>query len=103
GPPPLRGHEWRKMRRQDARACTRARLTVAVSAADRSLLASHAPEASVCTIPTGVDTTYFTPNRSQETRGALVFTGSMDWFPNEDCILHFTEAVFPAFPAPVPD
>jgi len=95
--------EWRKMRRYEARACTQARLTVAVSDADRLLLASHAPEASVCTIPTGVDTTYFTPNGSQETPGALVFTGSMDWFPNEDCILHFTEAVFPRIRDAVPD
>ena len=95
--------EWRKMRRYEAEACTRARLTVAVSDADRLLLASHAPKATVRTIPTGVDTTYFTPNGSQETRGALVFTGSMDWFPNEDCILYFTEAVLPRIRDAAPD
>jgi len=95
--------EWRKMRRYEAQACTRARVTVAVSDADRLLLASHAPEASVCTIPTGVDTTYFTPNGSHENRAAVVFTGSMDWFPNEDGILHFTEAVFPRIRDAMPD
>jgi len=95
--------EWRKMRRYEAHACTRAGMTAAVSDADRALLASRAPRASICTIPTGVDTTYFTPNGSQETHGALVFTGSMDWFPNEDCILHFTEAVFPRIRAAVPE
>jgi len=95
--------EWRKMRRYETEACTRARLTVAVSEADRALLAAHAPRARVCAIPTGVDTAYFTPNGSQETPGALVFTGSLDWFPNEDCIVHFGEVVFPRIREAVPD
>jgi len=95
--------EWRKMRRYEAQACARARLTIAVSESDRAVLAAHAPRARVCAVPTGVDTAYFTPNGSQETRDALVFTGSMDWFPNEDCIVHFTEAVFPRIRDAVPD
>ena len=67
------------------------------------MLAAHAPRARVCAIPTGVDTAYFTPNGSQETPGALVFTGSLDWFPNEDCIVHFGEVVFPRIREAVPD
>src|SRR5690348_1648635 len=95
--------EWRKMRRYEAQACTRARLTIAVSEADRAVLAAHAPRAKVCAIPTGVDTAYFTPNGSEQRPGALVFTGAMDWFPNEDGIVHFVDAVFPRIRAAVPD
>jgi len=95
--------EWRKMRRYEARACARARLTVAVSDADRSVLAAHAPQARVCAVPTGVDTAYFTPNGLRETPGALVFTASMDWFPNEDGIVHFVEAVLPRIRREVPE
>jgi glycosyltransferase involved in cell wall biosynthesis len=33
----------------------------------------------------------------------LVFTGSMDWMPNEDAIVWFTEAILPLVRAQVPD
>ncbi len=95
--------EWRKMHRYEARTCMRLPLTIAVSEADRSLLATHAPGARVCAVPTGVDTAYFAPNGSKEQSGALVFTGAMDWFPNEDGIAHFVEAVFPSIREAVPD
>lgn len=88
--------EWRKVRRAEARACARARLTLAVSDIDRALLAAGAPGATIRAIPTGVDTTFFTPNGTHEAPLSLVFTGSMDWYPNEDAMLHFMEAVLPA-------
>jgi sugar transferase (PEP-CTERM/EpsH1 system associated) len=95
--------EWQKMRRYEARACTRAGLTVAVSEVDRAMLAEHAPRARVRAIPTGVDTAYFSPNGSPERPGTLVFTAGMDWFPNEDGIVHFVEAVLPRIRSRVPD
>jgi glycosyltransferase involved in cell wall biosynthesis len=87
--------EWRKMRRYESRACARAKLTVAVSETDRATLAAHAPGAGVRAIPTGVDVSYFTPNGYHEGSAALVFTGSMDWYPNEDAILYFVEKILP--------
>ncbi|MGH7768974.1 MAG: glycosyltransferase [Candidatus Binatia bacterium] len=87
--------EWRKMRRYESRACARARMTVAVSDVDRATLAAHAPGAGVRAIPTGVDLSYFTPNGYHETPASLVFTGSMDWYPNEDAILYFMEQILP--------
>jgi sugar transferase (PEP-CTERM/EpsH1 system associated) len=95
--------EWRKMRRWEARACEAARLTVAVSAADRALLAELAPRARLSEIPTGVDTAYFAPDGTRETANQLVFTGAMDWYPNEDAILHFMDAILPAIRRDVPD
>ena len=95
--------EWRKMRRYEAQACTRASLTVAVSEVDRDLLASKAPGVGVCTISTGVDTSYFTLDGSREAPATLVFTGSMDWYPNEDACLHFIEAILPGIRREVPE
>jgi sugar transferase (PEP-CTERM/EpsH1 system associated) len=95
--------EWRKMRRYEARACARARVTVAVSDTDRLVLAADAPRARVCAIPTGVDPAYFAPDGWRERAGTLVFTASMDWFPNEDGIVHFVDAVLPRIRRQVPD
>jgi glycosyltransferase involved in cell wall biosynthesis len=91
------------MRRAEARVCRRATLTIAVSDTDRALLAATAPGARVCAIPTGVDPAYFAPNGNREVPDTLIFTGSMDWYPNEDAIVHFTEAILPRIRREVPD
>ena len=98
----LLGLEWRKMRRYEAGACVRAGLTVAVSDADRALLAANAPCADIRAIGTGVDTTYFHPNGAVEAPASLVFTGSMDWYPNEDAITFFIAAILPQLRQEVP-
>ena len=95
--------EWRKMRRCEAKACARASITLAVSKVDRDLLASASPGAWVRDIPTGVDTSYFAPDGRRESPASLVFTGSMDWYPNEDAILHFVEAILPRVLREVPE
>lgn len=94
--------EWRKMRWCEAKACTRAELAIAVSDLDRELLALIAPGASLCTIPTGVDISYFSANGIQESAAHLVFTGSMDWQPNEDAVLYFMDAILPRIRSEVP-
>jgi glycosyltransferase involved in cell wall biosynthesis len=94
--------EWRKMRAYEARACARAGLTVAVSEADRARLRASAPGADIRAIPTGVDTAYFHPNGTMEAPATLVFTGSMDWYPNEDAIIYFIESILPGIRREVP-
>jgi len=98
----LLGLESRKMRRYEARACERARLTITVSDADRRLLAAAAPRARVQAVPTGVDVDYFAPDGVAEIPGRLVFTGSMDWYPNEDGIADFIEDVLPRVRREIP-
>jgi sugar transferase (PEP-CTERM/EpsH1 system associated) len=95
--------EWRKLRRYEARACERARLTLAVSDVDRGILSALAPRARIGVVPTGVDTAYFAPNGAREARAALVFTGSMDWYPNDDAVRHFIASILPRIQAEVPD
>jgi glycosyltransferase involved in cell wall biosynthesis len=87
--------EWRKMRHCERRACRDATLTLAVSEEDRHRLEAGARDARVVSIPTGVDTGFFLPRASEERAGHLVFTGSMDWYPNEDGILDFLERTWP--------
>jgi glycosyltransferase involved in cell wall biosynthesis len=87
--------EWRKLRRREAAACSRADLTIAVSEADRNRLCALAPGARIVAVPTGVDTGYFHPTPGHERPAHLVFTGSMDWHPNEDAIVYFADVILP--------
>ena len=95
--------EWRKLRAREAEACQRADLTIAVSEDDRRRLEQIAPGIRASSIPTGVDVDYFTPDRSAERPSNLVFSGSMDWHPNEDAVLYFVETILPRIRAQVPD
>ena len=58
--------EWRKLRAREADACTDADLTIAVSEDDRRRLEALAPGMRAASIPTGVDTNYFTPDGYRE-------------------------------------
>jgi glycosyltransferase involved in cell wall biosynthesis len=100
---PLFEIEWRKLRRREARACARTNLTIAVSESDRRRLAELAANARVAAVPTGVDTTYFAPDGSSPLPARLVFSGSMDWHPNEDAVLYFIDAILPRIRGDVPD
>ena len=94
--------EWRKLRAREAEACRRADLTLAVSEDDRRRLEAVAPGIRAASIPTGVDTTYFTPNGHHERLDRLVFSGSMDWQPNEDAVAYFADAILPRIRAEIP-
>ena len=95
--------EWRKLRAREAAACAGADLTIAVSEEDRRRLAELAPGAATAAIPTGVDTSYFKPAGAREMPARLVFTGSMDWHPNEDAMLYFIDTILPLVRRRVPE
>ena len=94
--------EWRKVMAREADMCAAADLTIAVSDDDRRRIAELAPAAKVSAIPTGVDTSYFHRNGGSEVPGRIVFTGSMDWHPNEDAVLYFIDAMLPFITREVP-
>ena len=95
--------EWRKLRRREAAACSSVDLTIAVSEPDRRALSDLARGARITAVPTGVDTVYFAPGGRPEVSARLVFTGSMDWHPNEDAVLYFSETILPRIRAQIPE
>ncbi|HXD17199.1 MAG TPA: glycosyltransferase family 4 protein [Vicinamibacterales bacterium] len=94
--------EWRKVRACEAEACRNASLTIAVSDDDRDRLAEMSAGSRVVSIPTGVNTQYFTPRPDAEVPAHLVFSGSMDWHPNEDAVCYFVDTILPRVRAEFP-
>jgi glycosyltransferase involved in cell wall biosynthesis len=74
-----------------------------VSDTDRDAFASFLEPEQLTVIPTGVDLDYFQPMPLEETANSLVFTGSMDWLPNQDGILYFVDAILPLIKQQQPD
>jgi sugar transferase (PEP-CTERM/EpsH1 system associated) len=96
----LLGQQWRRMLRFERNALARFDLVLAVSNADRQTFARLYPGAlnrPAHVVQTGVDTTFFAPVPADSTlrRAHLVFTGSMDWLPNEDGMLYFVRDILP--------
>jgi glycosyltransferase involved in cell wall biosynthesis len=95
--------EWRKMRSSERSACAQSRLVVAVSPVDAASLSQNAPGAQIRSMPTGVDTAYFRANGTPEAPAHLVFSGAMDWYPNEDAMLFFMNDVLPLVRREIPE
>lgn len=92
--------QWRRMLRFERQALARFDLVLAVSEADRRTFERLYPEAlkrPAHVVQTGVDTSYFAPMPATAAAGPahLVFTGSMDWLPNEDAMVHFVRDMLP--------
>jgi polysaccharide biosynthesis protein PslH len=74
-----------------------------VSEDDRQVFAEFADAAKLSVITTGVDTEYFAPTETPETPNTLVFTGSMDWLPNEDGVAYFMKEILPLIRRQTPE
>jgi polysaccharide biosynthesis protein PslH len=92
--------QWRRMLRFERAALSRFDLVLAVSNADRHTFERLYPGALTApmhVVQTGVDSSYFAPaiGRRPAKRAHLVFTGSMDWLPNEDGMQYFVREILP--------
>lgn len=88
--------QWRRMFNYEKESCRRFDWVAAVSKEDAAAMQNEYGIENVSDIPTGVDTEFFAPPKNAEKNEFnLVFTGSMDWLPNEDAIRWFTEEVLP--------
>ncbi len=95
--------EYKTMSRMERRYAELADFVLTVSENDTAFFSRFLPAAKLATIPTGVDVEYFQPGPDSEQRNTLVFTGSMDWMPNEDAISYFAQAILPLIRSEVPD
>ncbi|HEX5473905.1 MAG TPA: glycosyltransferase [Vicinamibacterales bacterium] len=101
----LYGVQHRRMLRFEGQALARFDGVLAVSEADRDTLGRLYPGAlrsPAHVVPTGVDTSFFDASAVPADGPALVFTGSMDWLPNEDAMRWFCRDVLPRIRADVP-
>jgi sugar transferase (PEP-CTERM/EpsH1 system associated) len=92
--------------RRAAAACAR---TLFVSEPEAARFAALAPEAAprVAAVENGVDLERFSPDAPymspfDEAAQTLVFTGTMDYWPNADAVIHFARDILPALATRLP-
>jgi len=96
--------QWQRMHAYERAQCRRFSRVVAVSPEDAAWFAREYGISAVSHVPTGVDTEFFRPGgHAPRAPREIIFTGSMDWMPNEDAVRYFTDAILPIVEAEVPD
>ena len=95
--------EYQKMVRFEKYFLNRAEHVLTVSEADRDFFSEFVDRSKMTVISTGVDTDYFRPDNGNEQPNSLVFTGSMDWMPNEDGVLYFLHSILPLIRREIPE
>ena len=102
--------EARKLLEFDRRVAAKADASIFVSEAEAELFRKRGPELSekIVAIPNGVDTAYFSPRNAGQNlnfggKPVIVFTGQMDYWPNVDAVLWFSETILPNLRTKFPD
>jgi polysaccharide biosynthesis protein PslH len=84
-------------------------LTLLCTLAESELMKQAAPDSNIEAFENPMDVSYFNPSSVQVSpeieglRPYIIFTGSMDYFPNIDAVTTFYRDVFPAIRAEVPN
>lgn len=94
--------QWQKLLRYEAKAAQGYAVVTTVSEPDRAVFVKQYDCKRVTVVPNGVDERYFTPHDAEIKPGSMVFTGSMDWRPNQDGIKYFIDEIFPLIKRQIP-
>ncbi|HEX6800053.1 MAG TPA: glycosyltransferase [Ktedonobacterales bacterium] len=96
--------EYQLVKRAELERCRRADLVVVTSERERLILRDLLPDTAIEVVRTGIDVdayggTYGEPEAPHQ----IVFTGTMNYFPNMDGALYFAQACWPLIREQVPD
>lgn len=94
--------QWRKLFKYEKVACKRYSQVTAVSATDKGIFEQAYGCKNITVVSNGVDAKYFAPMDSPRKHHGMVFTGSMDWRPNQDGIQYFLRDIYPLIKQKIP-
>jgi glycosyltransferase involved in cell wall biosynthesis len=70
-------------------------LITMTSSVDEAYMKRLAPWTATLAITNGVDSDYFSASKESGNSGQIIFTGVMNYRPNEDAVLYFCKEMFP--------
>jgi len=86
--------QYRKLERLERQVLRRFEAIACVSREESETLHGVCPKPKCVVIPNGVDVEHFRPDPHLEEPDHLVFTGSMDWRPNQDAVRYFLDEIY---------
>lgn len=95
--------ESRQLKPVELARCRNAQGVLVTSEREALLLKPLLPNTVIAIVPNGVDTEAFQQSsQEQELPDRIVFTGSMDYYPNTDAVLYFARECWPLTRLKVP-
>src|SRR5260370_26641159 len=95
--------EGRLLKHGEIERCSNADIVLVASERERIVLKGLLPENVIEVVPNGVDIETFDGNSSeQEVPNQIVFTGTMDYYPNTNAVLFFAQRCWPLIRAQIP-
>ena len=95
--------QWRKLASYEAAAGKLYSVVTTVSEPDRKIFSEEYSCNNTIVVPNGVDECFFAPVQMDVKPCSMVFTGSMDWRPNQDGVRYFIKEVFPLIRQQIPE
>lgn len=96
--------EYQLVKQAELERCRKADLVVVTSERERLILRDLLPDTAIEVVRTGIDVdAYGGTYGEQEASHQIVFTGTMNYFPNMDGALYFAQACWPLIREQVPD
>jgi sugar transferase (PEP-CTERM/EpsH1 system associated) len=97
--------EGRDLREFERKACEQSDCVLVATEREAQLARQIAPTARVHVVPIGIDTALFAPrpDATAARTPAVVFTGDMSYFPNQEGVSFFGREVLPLIRRDVPD
>ena len=94
---------YRGIRIAELSTLKRFKRIVAMSPLDAATLSGLAPNATILTVPNGVDTEAIKPNRTAKPEQELVYVGGLSHRPNFDAIQHYQRDILPVLRTSMPE
>jgi sugar transferase (PEP-CTERM/EpsH1 system associated) len=95
--------ESRQLKPVELKRCRNAQGVLVTSEREALVLKPLLPDSMIAVVPNGVDTESFRrTNQEQQLADRIIFTGSMDYYPNIDAVLYFARECWPLIRLKVP-
>jgi glycosyltransferase involved in cell wall biosynthesis len=98
---PLLGLRYLQVRQTEKKIVQSTPHLAFISQRDRAAILG--PDSQAAVIPNGIDLTYWTRRTHNPEPNCLIFTGVMNYAPNEDAALHLIDRILPLLRPHVPD
>ena len=95
--------EWRKMRHFENKQWQRFSKIFVCSETDKIEVLRRVGQKNIEVIPNGVDIQYYSPRQVDKKPNSLIYSGLMNWRPNEDAVIFFLKKIYPLAKKRIPD
>jgi glycosyltransferase involved in cell wall biosynthesis len=93
--------EYLKLRKWEQAACERSAVVLVCSDQDRAILQSLCPSITPVVVPNVIDVETYMPVPESDPK-TIIYSGTMDWFPNRDAVEYFVHQILPRVRQRVP-